>query len=126
MQKTMPLVEVEDYVSEMDTLAVEDTVLDTNEESMLVVSGWWIRIPSLNLYVREGIVCIFDETEKDYLPDFSVTVIMESELIEDGWIYFEQDKIIISLASYMNGKMELSDLEELECVLCVPEENIER
>jgi len=87
---------------------------------MLAVSGWWVFIPSLNMYLREGIVCVFDEDEKDYLPDFAVTVIMKSELEEDGWIYYEQDGFAISLANYLNGGMELIEIDALECVLCVP------
>lgn len=122
MSKNYLLGEVEEAVSEMDFSEVADSIIDTDEGSMLVVSGWWIFIPSLNIYLREGIVCVFDEDAKDYLPDFSVTVLMESELTEDGWIYFEQDGFAISLANYLNGRMELADIDSLECVLCLPDD----
>ena len=122
MRKNYLLGEVQEAVSEMDLSEEPDSIIETDEGSMLVVSGWWIFIPSLNMYLREGIVCVFDEDAKDYLPDFSVTVLMESELAEDGWIYFEQDGFAISLANYLNGRMELTDIDSLECVLCLPDD----
>ena len=122
MRKNYLLGKVEEAVSEMDLSEVPDSIIETDEGSMLVVSGWWIFIPLLNMYLREGIVCAFDKDEQDYLPDFSVTVLMESELEVDGWIYFEQDGFAISLANYLNGRMEFTDIDSLECVLCLPDD----
>lgn len=121
MRKTFLFGEVEEAVSEMDFSDVADSIIETDENSMMAVSGWWVFIPSLNMFLREGIVCVFDEDEKDYLPDFAVTVIMESELEEDGWIYYEQDGFTVSLGNYLNGRMGLTEIDTLECILCVPE-----
>ena len=113
--------EIEEAISERDLFEVPDSIIDTDEDTCIVVSGWWVFIPTLAMYLREGVVCVYDEEEKEYLSDFAVTVMMQGELVEDGWIYYEQDGFVISLANYLQVKMRIDELESLECVLCIPE-----
>lgn len=37
-----------------------------------------MKIPSLNLYLRAGVMCLWDEDEKVYMPDFDAIVIYEN------------------------------------------------
>ena len=65
--------------------------------------------------------------EKEYLPDFSLTVIMEadSEKKEGEWLYYEQDGFEITLANYRNGKMAMEAVSELSCFICIPDDEPE-
>jgi hypothetical protein len=113
--------EIEEVICETNLNEVPNFIIETDADALIVVSGWWVMIPSLDIYLREGIVCVYDEEENDYLPDFAVTVMMEGELVEDGLIYYEQDGFLISLANFLQGRRGLEDLESLECELCVPD-----
>lgn len=57
---------VEEVISEMDLSEVEDDIAETDEDMQLVISGWYVNIPELNLNLREGVVCIWDD-EKNCL-----------------------------------------------------------
>ena len=74
-----------------------------------------------------GIVCVWDEDAKMYMPDFDVTVVYEGNLSESSrenpdWLYFEQDGFVVTLGNWLNGRMSLGDLEQLWCELIVPEQ----
>ena len=49
----------------------------------------YVNIPELNLNLREGVVCIWDDEEKLFMPDFAVTVIYEGDIESKDWIYYE-------------------------------------
>ena len=84
---------------------------------MFQVSGWYLVIPSLGITVREGVACVFDEEEQMFMPDFDVTVLFEGEVDAGTWMYYEQDGIVITLANWLNGRMQIEAIERLECVL---------
>jgi hypothetical protein len=46
----------------------------------LILSGWYVIIPEINLNLREGVVSVWGEEEKLFMPDFAVTVIYEGEI----------------------------------------------
>ena len=49
------------------------------EGRQLVVSGWWLFLPQLNLQLHEGILCNWDEEEQIFMPDVAVTVVYEAD-----------------------------------------------
>lgn len=115
---------MEEVGSEMELYDVPDDILESDEDYRIVISGWWVHIPELHINLHEGVFCNYDREEKAYLPDFSVTVIKEvaeKETGEGDWLYYEQDGFVITLANYLNGKMEISRIEQLSCFLCVPD-----
>lgn len=118
----------EKIISEMDVSHVPDDVMESEEDYSIVISGWWVHIPELNLNLHEGVFCNYDEEEKAYLPDFAVTVIMEadSKKQEGEWLYYEQDGFEIILANYLSGKMALSAIAELSCFICIPDDEPEQ
>ena len=119
--------QVEEIVNEIDLSYVADDVVETEEDYQIVVSGWWIFIPELHINVHEGVFCTYDENEKEYLPDFSITIIMEAdtERRKGKWIYYEQDGFEITLANYFSGKMAMEAISELSCFICIPNDEDE-
>jgi hypothetical protein len=140
------LCEVEEAVSEMDMAEIPDDIVETEDEIQLVVSGWSVYVESLNLSLREGVVCIWDEEEEMFLPDYAVTVVYEGN-IETGdsrsgasvvnesgesmqasfpadSLYYEQDGFAITLANWLNGRLPMEQIEQLWCELIMPESNI--
>jgi hypothetical protein len=136
------LCEVEEAVSEMDMAEIPDDIVETEDDIQLVVSGWSVFVESLNLSLREGVVCIWDEEEEMFLPDYSVTVVYEGN-IETGdsrsgasvvnesgesmqasfpadSLYYEQDGFAITLANWLNGRMPMEQIEQLWCELIMP------
>jgi hypothetical protein len=118
------LCEVEEAVSEMDMAEIPDDIVETEDEIQLVVSGWSVYVESLNLSLREGVVCIWDEEEEMFMPDYSVTVVYEGEIAQNEWLYFEQDGFAITLANWLNGRLPMEQIEQLWCELIMPESNI--
>lgn len=136
------LCEAEEAVSEMDMAEIPDDIVETEEDIQLVVSGWSVYVESLNLSLREGVVCIWDEEEEMFLPDYSVTVVYEGN-IETGdsrsgasvvnesgesmqasfpadSLYYEQDGFAITLANWLNGRLPMEQIEQLWCELIMP------
>ena len=76
MSRRYRLVDVEEAIAESEDLAdVADDIAETDEDMQLVISGWHVYVEALNLSMRQGIVCVWDEDAKMYMPDFDVTVV---------------------------------------------------
>lgn len=117
--------EAEEIVSEMDLFHVADDIMESDEDYQIVISGWWVYVPELNINLHEGVFCNYDEEEKEYLPDFVITVIMEAEQEkEGGWLYYEQDGFEITLANYFGGRMGMDAVSELSCLICIPDNEL--
>lgn len=127
MTKKIPcrLCEAEELVSEMDLFDVPDDVMESEEGCLIVVSGWWVHIPALGINLHESVFCNYDEEGKEYLPDFSVTAIMEADIQEpEGeWLYYEQDGFEVTLANYYSRKITMAEISEWSCFICIPEDN---
>lgn len=123
MEKAYRLGEVEEILAEMEELAeVPDDCLESDEDYQIVVSGWQVHIPELELNLHEGVFCNYDEEEGGYLPDFAITVVKEEG--QDEWIYYEQDGFLITLANYLHGERDLAQLGQLSCFIHMPEESL--
>lgn len=120
-EMTYRIYEVEEVISEMDLLEVEDDIAETDEDMQLVISGWYVTISELNLNLREGVVCVWDEEEKLFMPDFAVTVIYEGDLEGKDWIYYEQDGFVVTLANWLNGRLPVEQIEQLRCEIVMPQ-----
>ena len=127
MKKRYRLIDVEEAVADMELAEIEDDIVETDEDMQLIISGWFVYIESLNLTLREGVVCVWDEEEQIFMPDFSVTVFYEGNMqssLPSDYLYYEQDGFVISLANWLNGRMSVGEIEQLWCELVIPE-NIE-
>lgn len=116
--------EVEEVISEMDFSEVEDDIAETDEDMQLVICGWYVHIPELNLNLREGVVCIWDEEENMFMPDFSVTVIYDGDIEGKEWLYYEQDGFVVTLANWLNGRLSTTQIEQLGCEIIMPQQAV--
>ena len=117
------LEDVEEKMAETDTFDVSDDIAETDDNYQLVISGWYVKIPSLNLYLRAGVVCLWDEDEKVYMPDFDVTVIYEDENELSSYLYYEQDGFVVTVNNWLHGQLDYEEISQLMCEVVVEREN---
>ena len=124
MNKRYRLCGVEEAVSESEELIdIADDIAEIDEDMQLVISGWAVYIESLNLTLRQGIACVWDEGERLFMPDFDVTVVYEGNIESQEWLYYEQDGFVVTLGNWLNGRMSGGQIEQLWCELVIPETN---
>lgn len=117
------LEDVEEKMAETDTFDVPDDIAETDDNYQLVISGWYVKIPSLNLYLRAGVMCLWDEDEKVYMPDFDVTVIYEDENEISSYLYYEQDGFVVTVNNWLHGRLDYEEISQLMCEVVVEREN---
>lgn len=117
------LEDVEEKMAETDTFDVPDDIAETDDNYQLVISGWYVKIPSLNLYLRVGVMCLWDEDEKVYMPDFDVTVIYEDDNELSSYLYYEQDGFVVTVNNWLHGRLDYEDISQLMCEVVVEREN---
>lgn len=121
-RKKYRLGDIEEIISEMEFEDRCDEIVEIDDDLQLVISGWYVVVPSLSLTLRAGVACAFDEEAGMFMPDFDVTVLYKDEIVADKWIYYEQDGFCISLGNWLNGRLSMGEIENLECYLVVPDE----
>ena len=117
------LEDVEEKMAETDTFDVPDDIAETDDNYQLVISVWYVKIPSLNLYLRAGVMCLWDEDEKVYMPDFDVTVIYEDENELSSYLYYEQDGFVVTINNWLHGRLDYEEISQLMCDVVVEREN---
>ena len=124
MNKRYRLCDVEEAVSEMEELmAIADDIAEIDDDMQIVISGWSVYVESLNLTLRQGIACVWDEGERLFMPDFDVTVVYEGNIETQDWLYYEQDGMVVTLGNWLNGRLSCEQIEQLWCELVIPETN---
>lgn len=146
MNKRYRLCDVEEAVSEMEEfMDIADDIAEIDDDMQIVISGWAVYIESLNLTLRQGTACVWDESSGLFMPDFDVTVVYEGN-IETGYsrsgasvvnesgesmqasfpadsLYYEQDGFVVTLGNWLNGRMSGGQIEQLWCELVTLETN---
>ena len=124
MNKRYRLCDVEEAVSEMEELMdIADDIAEIDDDMQIVISGWSVYVESLNLTLRQGIACVWDEGERLFMPDFDVTVVYEGNIETQDWLYYEQDGMVVTLGNWLNGRFSCEQIEQLWCELVIPETN---
>ena len=124
MNKRYRLCDVEEAVSEMEEfMDIADDIAEIDDDMQIVISGWSVYVESLNLTLRQGIACVWDEGERLFMPDFDVTVVYEGNIESQEWLYYEQDGFVVTLGNWLNGRMSGGQIEQLWCELVIPETN---
>ena len=124
MNRRYRLCDVEEAVSESEELIdIADDIAEIDEDMQLVISGWSVYIESLNLSLRQGIACVWDEDERLFMPDFDVTVVYEGNIESQEWLYYEQDGFVVTLGNGLNGRLSGGQIEQLWCELIIPDSN---
>lgn len=117
------LEDVEEIVENLNLLAIPDDIATTEDDTQILVSGYFILIPELELRLYDGILCNWDEEEQMYLPDVAITVFYEKGGDLEKYLYFESDGMEVSLYNWLGGKKSLGEIEKLECEIIIPEMN---
>ena len=124
MNKRYRLCDVEEAVSESEELIdIADDIAEIDDDMQIVISGWCVYVESLNLTLRQGIACVWDEGERLFMPDFDVTVVYEGNIESQEWLYYEQDGFVVTLGNWLNGRMSGGQIEQLWCEFVTPETN---
>jgi len=124
MNKRYRLCDVEEAVSELEELMdIADDIAEIDDDMQIVISGWSVYVESLNLTLRQGIACVWDEGERLFMPDFDVTVVYEGNIETQDWLYYEQDGMVVTLGNWLNGRLSCEQIEQLWCELVIPETN---
>ena len=124
INKRYRLCDVEEAVSEMEELMdIADDIAEIDDDMQIVISGWSVYVESLNLTLRQGIACVWDEGERLFMPDFDVTVVYEGNIETQDWLYYEQDGMVVTLGNWLNGRLSCEQIEQLWCELVIPETN---
>ena len=55
------------------------------------------------------------------MPDVLVTVVYEANADRTEYIYFEQDGMVATLYNWLNGRLSISQIENLKCEIVIPE-----
>lgn len=61
----------------MELSYIAGDIAETEEDTQVVVSGYCVVIPELNLQLHEGVLCNFDEEKQMFMSDVTVTVVYE-------------------------------------------------
>lgn len=124
MKKQCRLADVEKYFEETDFSEIPDDVVELDEGYQLVLSGWHVHIPKLQLRLHKGVVGYWDEEMKGYMPDFCVTVIFPEDPAETEYLYYEQDGMMTSMVNWLHGQMPVDVIEQLVCEIVIPLESM--
>ena len=120
------LCDVEEAVSEMDELMdIADDIAEVDDDMQIVISGWSVYVESINLTLRQGIACVWDEGERLFMPDFDVTVVYEGNIESQEWLYYEQDGMVVTLGNWLNGRLSCEQIEQRWCEFIIPKQNKE-
>lgn len=119
MQEVYRLGEVEEIVLKMELSEVDDDVALTEDDMEIVISGWYVYIPGLNLRLHEGIVGVWDDKIKGYMPDFSATVLFEGQGKNTEYLYLEQGGFVSTIFNWLNGRLSVLEVGELKCEVCI-------
>ena len=120
--KKCKLFDIDESISsifEEENLIVSYELKEEDGDALIIVDGIRIIIPELNLSVRCGVYCVYEEEDKDYIPDFSITLIYEKDETDPSkYVYWEQDPILTAIHNYLNGKISVKkSLEDIECMV---------
>lgn len=122
MNKKCRLMEADELISEMELEYIADDIVETDEDTQVIVSGYFVLIPELGLQLHDGILCNWDDEEKIFMPDASITVVYEVGADRTKYIYFEIDGMETTLYNFIGGKMSPSDIQNFWCEIVIPEE----
>lgn len=121
LRKKCRVKDAERQLIEMDLDDVSDDVAEIDDGIQIVISGYYLLIPELNIQIHKGILCVFEQELNMYMPDETVTLIIEVNGQEAEHICYKQDGIIGTLYDWGQGKMSLDRIENMWCEIIVPD-----
>lgn len=108
-------VEEELFMMDFDYLPCDIAEIETPKGAKtLIISGWWVHIPELEINVYQGGVCKIGE-EVEVLPELYVTILRRHN--ETLWLYYEEADIITILFHWLEGQYSKQKLEGMLCYI---------
>ena len=107
------------FFTPLNQISIGDEVMITDK------SDWSVYVESINLILRQGIACVWDAEEGLFMPDFDVIIVYEGNIETQEWLYYEQDRMVVTLGNWLNGRLSCEQIEQLWCELIIPEQNKE-
>lgn len=117
-QTNYKLKDIEEIISEMDTVDNAYVNITINDTMQLIVDTLCVNIPELNIDLREAEIYIWDNDTHEYELDFNITVLYKANSPIDEWLYYEQDGFVVTLANWLQGELTLTTIEQLNCNIC--------
>lgn len=108
--------ELEDFVNDKDEIIVDENACD-GERSCIIVEPVYCCIPELGVKVANGVMSYWNESEKMWNGDFSMTLVYSID--EDDaqkYLYWEQDGAEITLWNWLRstGKLDEERFKNLD------------
>lgn len=108
-------VEEELFMMDFDYQPCDMAEIETQKGAkVLIISGWWVHIPELEVNVHQGVICKTGK-EMEALPELYVTII--GVLNEPLWLYYEETDIITTLFHWLEGRYSEQALGGMPCYI---------
>ena len=113
---------VEDILTEMDLSEVADDVVDIDGEGQIVISGWHVFVPKLDIRVHQGIVGYWDKEMQGYMPELLVTVVLEGKPEHQDYIHLGRGGMVATMTNWLQGRLAVDEIEQLRCKIVIPDD----
>lgn len=91
-------------------------ILQTDDGIELLVSGWYALLEGYEVILRAGIVCMWDDEAKMYMPDEYVTIVSEAVHINEGDnITYVTGDFVTAVYEWFDGKIPSEQIEQIKC-----------
>lgn len=111
-------VEIGKYINSSDDI-IDEFEEEVSEDHRITARAYKISVPDLNLYLREGTLFNFDESDGEYKSDFDLVLVYNAD--NDKREYWEQDVVIAVLYNYcVIAGINVDDIENLDCYIEFP------
>lgn len=108
-----------DASKEAELFINDDTAADimqTEDGTELIVSRTSIVPEGYEVILRAGIVSMWDEEAKMYMPDEFVTIVSEVEEINEGDnITYVTGDFVSAVYEWFNGELPYEQIEQVKC-----------
>lgn len=127
MNRECILEEIDDVIEEIYNSGIDYEIYDIEDEKMdvdmLSIEGIKIVVPELNVSIRQASVCVYDEDQDYFVPDFNVTLIYEQdENTLSDYIFSSPDDICVALYNYFYKKhYSIDDIGNMMCSIDIEE-----
>lgn len=113
---------VEDILVEMDLSEVADDVAEIDGEGQVVISGWYVFVPELDIRLHQGIVGYWDKEMQGYMPELLITVVLEGKLERPDHIYLGRGGMVATMTNWLRGRLAVDEIEQLRCKIVIPDD----
>lgn len=119
MKKQYLLSQIEEVLAGLDGENYPDDLIETDMDPV-VVSSISLYIPQLDLFVKQGVSCIYDTKNKACLPMDGVTILYSEEGMEQNWLLMNRAGIFETVEQWLLDQNKNIHAEDLTCEIILP------